>query len=109
MIGHPPRRTASSSRVRYLLVFWPVTGTGDLSDGTMVFVSFYAYWHWIVRFPQSKPMDDSRLLYDVLVFPLVLVFFINPIKASEVDPGCIEFKPGDQPIHNTLLREGPSP
>jgi len=40
---------------------------------------------------------------------LVLVFFINPIGASEVDPGCIEFKPGDQPIHNTLLREGPSP
>ena len=39
---------------------------------------------------------------------LVLVFFINPIlypiEASEVDPGCIEFKPGDQPIHNTLLR-----
>ena len=66
MIGHPPGRTASSSRVRYLLVFWPVTGTGDLSDGTMVFC-------FLLRvlaldssgFPQSKPMDDSRLLYDV--------------------------------------------
>ena len=40
---------------------------------------------------------------------LVLVFFINPVGASKVDPGCIEFKPGDQLIHNTLLREGPSP
>ena len=39
----------------------------------------------------------------------MLFFFINPIGASEVDPGCIDFKPGDQPIHNTLLREGPSP
>ena len=37
----------------------------------------------------------------------MLVFFINSIGASEVDPGYIEFKPGDQPIHNTLLREGP--
>ena len=44
VFGNPPGRTASSSRVRYLLVFWPVTGTGDLSDGTMVFVSFYKYW-----------------------------------------------------------------
>ena len=40
---------------------------------------------------------------------LVLVFFINPIGASEGDPGCIEFKPGDQPIHSAILREGPSP
>ena len=27
---------------------------------------------------------------------LVLAFFINPIGASEVDPGRIEFKPEDQ-------------
>ena len=39
----------------------------------------------------------------------VLVLFISPIGASGVDPGCIEFKPGDQPFHNTLLREGPLP
>ena len=37
---------------------------------------------------------------------LMLVFSINPIGASGIDPGR---KPGDQPIHNTLLREGPSP
>ena len=43
------------------------------------------------------------------VVVVVRVFFINPIRASEVDPGCIDFKPGEQPIHNTLLREGPSP
>ena len=36
-------------------------------------------------------------------------FLINPKGASEVDPGCIDFKPGAQPIHNTLLREGPPP
>ena len=33
----------------------------------------------------------------------MLVFFINPIGASGVHPGCIDFKPGDQPIHNTVL------
>jgi len=38
-----------------------------------------------------------------------LSYFINPVGASEVDPGCIDFKPGDQPIHNTLLRGGPLP
>ena len=70
--------------------------------------------------PPWPPVSTSRYpgwfalarFFIVLVFfinPLVLVFFINPIGASEVDPGCIEFKPGDQPIHNTLLREGPSP
>ena len=32
--------------------------------------------------------------------------FYYPIGASKVDPGRIDFKPGDQPIHNTLLREG---
>ena len=37
------------------------------------------------------------------ILVLVLVFFINPIGASEVDPGCIEFKPGDQPIHTACL------
>ena len=45
----------------------------------------------------------------VVIVVVVLVFLINPIGASGVDPGCIEFKPGDQPFHNTLLREGPSP
>ena len=35
---------------------------------------------------------------------VLVVFFIHPIGASEVDPGCIDFKGGDQPIHNTLLR-----
>ena len=51
----------------YTYVFsWCVTGTGDLSDGIMVFVSFYAFLHWIVAgFLSPKLMDDSRLLYDV--------------------------------------------
>ena len=40
---------------------------------------------------------------------LVLAFLINPIGASEVDTRRIEFKPGDQPTQNTLLREGPPP
>ena len=39
---------------------------------------------------------------------MVLVFFINPIGAPEVDPGRIDFKPGDQPIHNTQLTRGVS-
>ena len=45
--------------------------------------------------------DSGRWMWSGIVaaIPLVLVFFINPIGASEVDPGCIEFKPGDQPIH----------
>jgi len=30
-----------------------------------------------------------------LLFLFALAFFINPIGASEVDPGCIDFKPGD--------------
>ena len=66
---------ASSSRVRYLLVFWPGTGTGDLSDGTMVFVSFNACWHWIVAGFLSPNQDCY----------MVLVFFINPIGASELE------------------------
>ena len=87
MIGNPPGRTASSSRVRYLLVFWPVTGTGDLSDGIMVFVSFYAYWHWIVAgFLSPKPMDDSRLLYDVPPD--------DPVRSRPMPP-CYAHEPPD--------------
>ena len=38
-----------------------------------------------------------------LSFLFVLVFYINPIGASEVDPGCIELKPGDQPFGGACL------
>ena len=31
---------------------------------------------------------------------LVVALFINPIGASEIDPGCIEFKPGSNPVLN---------
>ena len=44
----------------------------------------------------------SRLRFLFLVCSFA--FFIYPIGASGIDPGRIDFKPGDQPIHNTLLR-----
>ena len=63
--------------------------------------------------PESPVIIPLMTDIDVCVFYWCLSFFkfINPIGASDrgfrVDPGCIEFKPEDHPIHNTLLREGP--
>ena len=65
-------------------------------------IHFHVNWPLIRRITKGWQICHG-------VTQLVLVFFINPIGASEVDPGCIDFKPGDQPIHNTLLREGPPP
>ena len=57
------------------------------------------------RFIKIEPMLIVGLgLLLVLVF-LVLVFFINPIGASEINPGRIGFKPDAY----TLLEEGTSP
>ena len=63
----------------------------------------------ISPFVLSPPLQAKEMLL-LLLPPLVFVFFNSPIGASGVDPGRIEFKPGDQPIHNTLLPRlrGPS-
>ena len=51
-----------------------------------MFVSFYEYWLLALDssgFPQSKPMDDSRLLYDVLTDDPVLSRPMPPGYAHE--------------------------
>ena len=57
----------------------------------------------------SQPLPTVAGRYTRRGGPQFFFVLVNPIGASEVDPGRIEFKPGNQPIHSTLLREGPSP
>jgi len=40
---------------------------------------------------------------------MVLVFFINPIGASKVGPGRIEFKPVDNPSTTPFFERGLPP
>ena len=87
----PPGRTASSSRVRYLSVFWPVTSTGDLGDGVMVFVSLYAYWHRIVA--------GFLSLYQWMI--LVCYMMFRPM----IPYGVVLCPPTMPTSHLTLVRE----
>ena len=61
--------------------------------------------------PQSWDTRQEDVFLGVGCLPCLLVLVtlfhckVNPMGASEVDPGCIDFKPGDRPISPIGLQQ----